>query len=193
MLLFLVRHGQSTANVDKTYSGHNDVPLTELGRSQASALQPMLSGMTFDRVYSSDLSRAIDTQRLALPGVEGQRTALLREIDVGRAMGYPWGQVPDAPADWNSKTEADPFVRVGGESYAQMDDRIRSFLKQLEEDPCDRAIAFVHNGVINSVMRVVLGSGLTKGALFSENCAVHAIAFEDGKWRLLAWNYGKEL
>ena len=193
MLLFLVRHGQTTANVDKIYSGHSDVPLTEEGRRQAMALQPLLSRMSFDRVYSSDLSRAIDTQRLALPGVEGQRTALLREIDVGQAMGYPWGQVPNAPADWNSKTEPDPFVRVGGESYSQMDARIRSFLQMLEADPCDRAIAFVHNGVIGSVMRVLLGSGIAKGALFSENCAVHAISFDDGKWRLRAWNYGKEL
>ena len=90
MILFLVRHGQSVANVTKIYSGHNDVPLTEEGRAQAVALRPVLSELTFDRVYSSDLSRAIDTQLLALPGVEGIRTPLLREIDVGRAAGYPW-------------------------------------------------------------------------------------------------------
>ena len=193
MILFVVRHGQTTANVDKIYSGHSDVPLTEEGRQQAAAIAPILENMTFDRVYSSDLSRAIDTQRLALPGVEGVRTPLLREIDVGRAAGYPWGQVPDAPADWNSKTEPDPFARVGGESYAQLDARVGSFLKMLETDPCDRAVAFVHNGVIGAVMRNILGPGIVKGALYSENCAIHAFSFEDGKWRLLAWNYGKVL
>ena len=193
MILFMVRHGQTTANVDKIYSGHSDVQLTEEGRQQAAALVPVLEKMTFDRVYSSDLSRTIDTQRLALPGREGIRTPLLREIDVGMATGYPWGQVPGAPADWNSKTEPDPFARVGGESYKDMDIRVKSFLEQLEQDPCDRAIAFVHNGVIGSVMRNILGPGLQKGALFSENCAIHAFAYENGKWRLLAWNYGKEL
>lgn len=193
MILFVVRHGQTTANVDKIYSGHSDVQLTEEGRAQAAALVPILENMTFDRVYSSDLSRAIDTQRLALPGREGIRTPLLREIDVGRAAGYPWGQVPDAPKDWNSKTEADPFARVGGESYAQLDARVGSFLKMLEADPCDRAVAFVHNGVIGAVMRNILGPGIVKGALYSENCAIHAFSFEDGKWRLLAWNYGKVL
>ena len=193
MILFMVRHGQTTANVDKIYSGHSDVQLTEEGRQQAKALVPILEKMSFDRVYSSDLSRAIDTQRLALPGYEGIRTPLLREIDVGRAAGYPWGQVPDAPKDWNSKTEPDPFARVGGESYAQMDARVGSFLKMLENDPCDRAIAFVHNGVIGSVMRNLLGPNIQKGALFSENCAIHAFSYEDGKWRLLAWNYGKVL
>ena len=181
MILFMVRHGQTTANVNKIYSGHSDVPLTEEGREQAKALVPVLEKMTFDRIYSSDLSRAIDTQRLALPGKEGIRTPLLREIDVGGATGYPWGQVPNAPEGWSSKTDPDPFARVG------------SFLKSLEADPCDRAIAFVHNGVVGSVMRILLGSGINKGVLYSENCAIHAFAYENGQWRLLAWNYGKEL
>ena len=132
MILFLVRHGQSVANVTKVYSGHNDVALTELGRDQAVALRPVLSDITFDRVYSSDLSRAIDTQRLALPGVEGIRTPLLREIDVGRAAGHPWGQIPDAPEGWNSKTDQDAYARVGGESSADMRNRIREFLQILE-------------------------------------------------------------
>ena len=140
MKLFVVRHGQTTANVTKIYSGHSDVMLTEEGIAQAKALQPVLADFSFDRVYSSDLTRAIDTQRLALPGREGERTALLREIDVGRAMGYPWGQVPDAPEGWDSKKDPDPFFKVGGESYAQMDARIRKFMEQLEADPCDNAM-----------------------------------------------------
>jgi len=193
MILFVVRHGQTTANVDKIYSGHSDVPLTLEGREQAKALAPILGTMSFDRVYSSDLSRAIDTQLLALPGREGIRTPLLREIDVGRAAGYPWGQVPDAPAGWNSQNDPDPYFRVGGESYAQLDERVRKFMKTLEENPCDRAIAFVHNGVIGAMMRIVLGPNLEKGGMYSENCAVHAFSFENGKWQLVAWNYMREL
>ena len=193
MRLFVVRHGQTTANLTKIYSGQSDVMLTEKGIAQAKALQPVLAGMNFDRVYSSDLTRAIDTQRYALPGREGERTALLREIDVGRAVGYPWGQVPDAPEGWSSERDPDPYAKVGGESYAQMDARVRKFMEQLEADPCDSAIAFVHNGVIGSLMRNILGCNFSKGALFSENCAIHALEYDGKKWRLLAWNYMKEL
>lgn len=193
MKFFVVRHGQTTANVTKIYSGHSDVMLTEEGINQAKALQPVLAKLSFDRVYSSDLTRAIDTQRLALPGREGERTALLREIDVGRAVGYPWGQVPGAPAGWSSERDPDPYAKVGGESYAQMDARVKKFMEQLEADPCDSAIAFVHNGVIGSVMRNVLGGNFAKGALFSENCAIHVFEYDGKKWRLLAWNYMKEL
>ena len=35
MRLYLVRHGQSEGNVAKTFHGHTDYPLTELGREQA--------------------------------------------------------------------------------------------------------------------------------------------------------------
>ncbi len=193
MKLFVVRHGQTTANVTRIYSGQSDVMLTEEGIAQAKALQPLLSRYRFDRVYSSDLSRAIDTQRLALPGVEGERTALIREIDVGRAAGYPWGQVPGAPEGWSSERDPDPYVKVGGESYAQMDARVKKFMDQLVENPCERAIAFVHNGAIGSMMRIILGANVSKGALFSENCAVHVLEYDGKKWRLLAWNYMKGL
>ncbi|NHI89791.1 MAG: hypothetical protein EAX87_09725 [Candidatus Thorarchaeota archaeon] len=38
MRFYLVRHGQSEANVTKTISGHSETPLTELGQAQAEAI-----------------------------------------------------------------------------------------------------------------------------------------------------------
>lgn len=192
MKLFLIRHGQTEANLHRIYSGQNDVMLTEEGREQAAAIRPVLAEMTFDRVYSSDLTRAIDTQRLALPGIEGERTPLLREIDVGKAAGCPWGQVPGAPEGWSSAKDVDPYARVGGESRAQIDERIRNFLKQLEDDPCDRVAAFAHGGVIGSMMRIVLGNDIIKGSFTPENCSIHVFEYDGNRWKLLAWNYMRE-
>ena len=42
---------------------------------------------------------------------------------------------------------------------------------------------------MNAMMRIVLGTDIEKGALFSENCAVHAFEYNGTQWRLLAWNY----
>ena len=80
MKLFLIRHGQSTANLVKTYAGQTDAPLTEQGRLEAEQIRPILGKFSFDRVYSSDLTRAIDTQRIALPDAVAETTPLLREI-----------------------------------------------------------------------------------------------------------------
>ena len=53
MILFLIRHGQTTANETGTYSGQTDAKLTELGKAQAKALVPMiLEFVPMFRVFS---------------------------------------------------------------------------------------------------------------------------------------------
>ena len=63
MKLFLIRHGESQANIDRVYAGHVDTPLTGTGIEQAMAIRPILEKISFDRVYTSDLHRAWDTQK----------------------------------------------------------------------------------------------------------------------------------
>lgn len=189
MKLFLIRHGQTQANVDKIYAGQSDVPLTEEGRRQAERLRPILANIHFDRVYSSDLSRAIDTQKIALPGIQGIQTPLLREISVGSIAGLPYGCVPGKEKGWNSALYADAYVEFGGESLAQISERLRKFLTELEADPCENVAAFAHNGVMGAVMRVILGPDINRGALYTDNCGINVFDFDGKRWRLFAWNY----
>lgn len=193
MKLFLVRHGQTQANVDKTYAGQEDVPLTEEGRKQAESIRPLIENIHFDRVYSSDLSRAIDTQRIAMPGVEGIRTPLLREISVGSIAGLHYGCVPNKAAGWNSSTDPDAYLTFGGESMDMMCSRLRKFLSQLEADPCENVVAFVHNGVMGGVMRIILGTDFDRSVLRTDNCGINVFEFDGVKWRLRAWNYKAEV
>lgn len=64
--LVLIRHGESRANFDNTYTGWSDVPLTENGRAQARAAGQTLAqtGMQFGSVHTSLLKRAIATAYL---------------------------------------------------------------------------------------------------------------------------------
>jgi len=61
--LVLVRHGQSTWNLENRFTGWTDVGLTDLGRSEALAAGQFLkeSGYTFDLAYTSVLKRALQT------------------------------------------------------------------------------------------------------------------------------------
>lgn len=187
MKLFLIRHGQSVANLNQTYTGQSDVPLTETGRKEAEAIRPVLERFTFDRVYSSDLSRAADTQRLALPGVEGIRTPLLREFDLGSLVGQSIAEVRKQWGAQLSKTrDYSPF---GGESTQDVCRRLREFLTMLEEDPCDCVAAFAHGGVLGCMMQLVLGVDYDRAVMRSQNCAIHVFDFDGTRWRLVAWNY----
>ena len=78
--LVLVRHGESQSNRDGRFAGWRDVALTDLGRSQASAagLELGRAGLCFDAVYTSMLSRAIETADLLLEAL-GATTIWRRE------------------------------------------------------------------------------------------------------------------
>ena len=61
--LVLVRHGQSTWNLENRFTGWTDVGLTDQGRAEALAAGQFLKegGYTFDFAYTSVLRRAIQT------------------------------------------------------------------------------------------------------------------------------------
>lgn len=95
MYLYLVRHGQSEGNVQMTFHGQTDYPLTPLGREQARQAGEKLREIPFARCYASDLSRAWDT---ALACVEGRGMVprvcpALREQFVGDIEGLTWEEM----------------------------------------------------------------------------------------------------
>lgn len=65
MKIYLVRHGQNEDNANGVLNGHRDLPLTDLGRTQAmeSARLILNLDLRFDVVYSSPLSRALEPSR----------------------------------------------------------------------------------------------------------------------------------
>jgi 2,3-bisphosphoglycerate-dependent phosphoglycerate mutase len=66
--LVLLRHGQSTWNLEKRFTGWVDVDLTAKGEAEAARGGELLkdAGLAFDRAYASVLTRAIRTADLAL-------------------------------------------------------------------------------------------------------------------------------
>ena len=63
MVTFLiVRHGFSASNVQATFTGQLDAPLIEKGFLQAEVVSKYIyDNYKVDAIYSSDLSRAVDT------------------------------------------------------------------------------------------------------------------------------------
>lgn len=188
MKLFLIRHGQSEANLKTNYTGQTDVALTELGRSQAATAGAILAPYHFDKVYASDLQRAQTTCECALPGVEYETLSLLREYDVGRLAGIPIGSVQRTQSE--DPDERPDYTDYGGENAKMVCDRAREFLSMLEKEPYDYVAAFSHYGFISCVLRTVLKTSYEGNRIFTPNCAVHIIEYDGEKWRILALNYG---
>jgi broad specificity phosphatase PhoE len=62
--LIVARHGQTEWNLQRRYQGTIDIPLTDLGRQQALALGKSLHAVPLKAIYSSPLSRAIETAEI---------------------------------------------------------------------------------------------------------------------------------
>ena len=143
-----MRHGETPASRGRTLAGWADVPLTEHGEDQASALRPMLAGERFDGVWSSDLRRAVTTARLAWG--EPRQDARLREMSFGSLEGQPWETLDPRAQEALARFEG--FAAPGGETFEDLRARVLSFLEGL---PAGRHLLFTHGGVVRLLSREV--------------------------------------
>ena len=91
--IFIARHGQNEDNVNGILNGHRDLPLTELGRQQARELGEGIieAGLEFDAVYSSPLSRALETAEIVSDMLSLPEPTILPEL-IERDFGVMSGQ-----------------------------------------------------------------------------------------------------
>ena len=89
--LFLIRHGQSIYNLENRFTGWKDVELTDLGISQATEAGEILSSISFDLCYTSNLKRAQNTLNLMLEKMNQNpqiiKDEALNERDYGDLIG----------------------------------------------------------------------------------------------------------
>lgn len=80
--IYLLRHGQSVANLQGLVCGQRDFPLSELGQAQSKKICQQLGAINFDSVYTSPLKRAKSTiEPLCLNNIE--IIPALKEVDTG--------------------------------------------------------------------------------------------------------------
>ena len=188
MLVYFIRHGESETNVKGVYAGQYDAHLTEKGISQAEALRKKLCGVRFDRVYSSDLSRATDTARTALPGVDFTTDARLREISVGSLAGKVAREFRANNPDKLEALRARDFTEFGGECEGDVMHRLAEFLAELSALRLDTVALFCHGGVICAALGYALGIELPHFKVAQPNCMVSVFELDEDYFGLVSWN-----
>jgi broad specificity phosphatase PhoE len=207
--LLLIRHGESTANVAATAAEaagsetiavearDADIPLSQLGELQAAALGARLrDALQADVVlFSSPYRRALQTARIALGEQaplridERLRDRELGVIDALTTLGVE-RRLPDEAARrrWVGKLYYRP---PGGESWADLALRLRSFLRDL---PAAETVAvFAHDAIVSVFLYVLLGMTEEELADFLltrpvTNASVTALTqADDGRWSVDAF------
>ncbi len=62
--LFLVRHGQTSSNINREYQGSKDIPLSQLGITNMNSLATSFSPKLPTRIICSPLSRAVESANI---------------------------------------------------------------------------------------------------------------------------------
>lgn len=104
----LVRHGETSWNLEGRYQGQIDTPLSPVGIKQGKLVAEALKNVPLDAVYTSPLSRSYETAMMCadLHGLKVDKDERLLEINHGKWEGlYATeieGQYPDLLERWRS-------------------------------------------------------------------------------------------
>jgi 2,3-bisphosphoglycerate-dependent phosphoglycerate mutase len=135
VLLWLIRHGESSWNVRGLAQGQDDqARLTDRGWRQAWGVVGQLSGRPIRALYSSDLHRAMETAAplAAVLGLAVNRDARLRERGLGAAEGTATATLSPAVSGLGANRVLDPDARPpGGESVRELYRRVAEFTDDL--------------------------------------------------------------
>jgi broad specificity phosphatase PhoE len=160
--LYLVRHGATQLTAENRFAGAVEVDLSHEGRAQAARLAERLASHTIAAVYSSPLSRTLETARiLAEPhGISPVTDDALREISHGRWEGLPRQEVEARFGDEYAAWEADPFTfaPVGGESGLSVLARALPALRRIvTAHEGETALVVSHKATLRLVLCALLG------------------------------------
>jgi len=157
LFLYLVRHGESHSNSQSRIQGHSDSGLNERGLRQAQKIAKRLSGHAFDKVYSSDLGRALTTCK-AIAARTGHKPVVdrgLREISLGEWEGLTTDEVNARYRRGYDRWLKSPTrMKVpGAETVAEFHARVRNKVEAImEKHGTGRVLVVTHGGVIASLV-----------------------------------------
>ena len=182
MRVYVIRHGQSETNVEKRYTGWSQVNLTQQGIEEAIRIRPLLEGVKFDKIFSSDLYRAMQTAESAIPGCTYETSPLIREVGMGSLELQP---IDDVIADMRAKnTKELGYAMYGGESSEEFTQRVAQFREQLESLDCETVAVFTHWGWMKNFLQQVLKVKIANENIVGKNCAVAIFEYDRTNWKL---------
>lgn len=195
--LLIVRHGETSANLDGVWHGSTDTPLTSHGHVQAQRVAAYLAAECPDAgaIYASPLQRARHTAEpiassLGLPlRIEDD----LREFDLGEWEGKTYRELALEHRLWDAM-KADPdYAPHGGESPYAVALRLGQAWHRIARAHPERpTVVVTHGGAISLALAHLLDDDYSNWKRVMGNCAVSELEFGP-ELRLLRFNHTAHL
>lgn len=185
--LYLIRHGQTDWNLRAALQGQVDIPLNETGKKQAAEARSMLQGISFDAVYTSPLSRAMETAAVASGWAKEKirPDERIKEISFGVWEGQSTKELGDAVKPFF----LDPphyTLPEGGESLEHLLERTGDFAEYvLKEHEGQTVLAAGHGASLHALITAALKNPLEKfWQADLGNCCIAVLESEGGSFVL---------
>ena len=159
--LVFIRHGITEWNKQKRYCGCKDIGLSSQGKVQAVKLRNRFKGFKFDKIYSSDKRRALQTSRILFGKAIVIKAKGLREINFGVLEGLRHKEIMEKYSRHYKGWLADPYKgRIPkAESIAVFKRRVESSINDIIRLNRGKTVAIVcHGGVIGIFVSSILKS-----------------------------------
>jgi broad specificity phosphatase PhoE len=207
--IYMLRHGKPQFPDERSYVyGHTDYPLSALGKEQAKKIGAALSSVRFDRVISSDLSRAAETADIVVgfqrpPAREVERDPELREINMGEWDGKTVAEIRENYVDIFRERGLDlaNVAAPGGETFARLRERGMKAFERItrSSEGLSKILLVAHGACMWSIISGIFGIAL--GDIFRfglDHCAVHLVEYRPiptqwGNYRLIRYNWLPDL
>jgi alpha-ribazole phosphatase len=193
--LYLIRHGETEQNKSGVLMGSTDTPLNDQGRLQAVTLRERINALEVDSIFSSPLSRAVETATL----VFGDQSPIitdssLREFHFGEWEGMHFSaiakQYPEVWQMWLTDWEKTHIP--GGEVFAAFKYRVINVVEEIvRHNPGKRVAVVSHGGCIRSLLAHFFCDSVSKGywKFKVDNATLTEIEFMGELPILIRFNY----
>jgi len=195
MKIYIIRHGETTGDVEDRYGGDYDDHLTNKGKQQSRELADKLKGKGIEIIYHSPRIRATETAQIVARNL-GLKTKAVQDLRERNAYGvltgltktealekYP-GEVTELKKDkLNHKVK-------NSENYSHFKERVTKAFEEVTSNDKYSTIAIItHGGPTSCIAREVLKVGEFKQL---GDCAILEIDKTNGQYKLVSMD-GAEL
>ncbi|HTE21790.1 MAG TPA: histidine phosphatase family protein [Candidatus Limnocylindria bacterium] len=184
MRIYIIRHGQTTGDIEDRYGGDYDDHLTDLGNQQSAEVAKLLADKGVQKLLASPRIRAQETaavlgKELSIP------VQAFDEFRERNAYGILTGLTKqEAAQKYPDQVELLKDVHAaveGAEEYGSFQRRIITALDILRNVTADKVAVVSHGGPIRLIFRDIL----KQGEVEVEDCAYMVLETDESGYRLL--------
>ncbi|MFC4783734.1 histidine phosphatase family protein [Nocardioides sp. MAHUQ-72] len=194
--VFVARHGEAEYETDLVTDDGGC--LTPQGRAQARALADRLRGERIARVWTSSLSRAVQTAEIVAARLDVDVVVRegLREYGVGAIAGTHADERAHVGAAFDAWVEGDRDATIGGgERIDAFVGRVTTVLEEVaDEHRGETALVVSHGGAILAALPPLVGIAAERvRGLSLPNCAAVELEADAEGWRLTTWDGRRDI